>query len=107
MLTSFGRYLVFRGQDELLMGTHNFIEDLFKRTDFGRGAADVLTRALSITTNLIMANPAVTPIVGGLIFATVGGLMGHFIGKAKLKHKSLHTVSKGKGYSMWLKRLGT
>ena len=90
-----GRWFIFNAQDEAGLQVHNIVENIFHN----RKAGDFAYRAFSLVTNTIMAYPAILPIAGGFLAATVGALIGKKISKSKLKHQSLHTVSKEKGYS--------
>lgn len=85
-----GRWMVFTAQDEAGLSVHHFVEDLFK----SRKAGDSAYRVFNIITNTIMAYPAILPIVGGLIAAGIGALVGKKISKSKLKHQSLQVKNK-------------
>ncbi|MBP5407715.1 MAG: hypothetical protein J6Y42_01080 [Bacilli bacterium] len=90
MANPIGRWGMFTAQDEAGLAVHHFFEDTFKSRDVG----DTAYRVFNAITNTIMAYPAILPIVGGLLSAGIGALIGKKISKSKLKHQSLKTVSK-------------
>lgn len=74
-----GRWFIFTAQDEAGLKVHHFFEDLFN----SRAAGDTAYRVFGFITNTIMAYPAILPILGGLIAAGIGALVGRKISKAK------------------------
>ena len=85
MANPIGRWAMFTAQDEAGLRVHHAVEDIFHN----RAAGDTAYRIFGVITNTIMAYPAILPIAGGVVAASVGAVAGHLIGKAKLKHKSL------------------
>lgn len=90
MSNPLGRWLMFTAQDEVGLNIHHFVEDLFKN----RNAGDIAYRVFGFITNTIMAYPAILPIAGGLLAASIGAIVGKKISKAKLKHQSLKVKEK-------------
>lgn len=90
MSNPLGRWLMFTAQDEAGLRVHHLFEDLFK----SRNVGDIAYRAFNFITNTIMAYPAILPIAGGLLAASVGAIVGKKISKSKLKHQSLKVKEK-------------
>ncbi len=90
MSNPLGRFAVLQARTEAATNIQNFFFNTFKNYSLSQS----VRHAFETVTNVLIAYPAILPIVGGIITAGVGALVGRKISKAKLKHKSLNPKEK-------------